>query len=134
MIVYLSGPITGMRDDNRRNFLKAQNKIESALAHLPQLHVVNPNQLAEMVEFKFAGINRDRFETVKPQWSDYMRYCISKLCEAQVLFFIKGWQKSKGATLERHIAETLGIPCAESVEELIKIHGDLYGSRISTKE
>jgi hypothetical protein len=129
MIVYLSGRITGMRNENRRNFTKEQNKIESALAHLPQLHIVNPNQLAEIVRLKFAGINQNRYKAIKPQWSDYMRHCISKLCEAQCAYFMKGWQKSKGATLERHIAKTLGIPCAESVEDLLKIHSDLYGSK-----
>jgi hypothetical protein len=153
MIVYISGPITGIRDNNRRKFLKAEHRIQEALADFfislehegisargvisgmgrytpvdrgtqaaidkqdamaPYL-IFNPNKLAEIVDLKFTGIN----PRIKPQWSDYMRYCISRLTESDCVFFIKGWDKSKGAMLERQIAEAIGIPCVESVEDLI---------------
>jgi hypothetical protein len=122
VIVYLSGPITGMRDNNRRNFSKAQKKIEEAFAEYEAPQIINPNKLAEIVEFTFAEKNRNLFHAIKPQWSDYMRYCIEYLVRASCVYFLKGWEKSKGATLERHIAETLGIPCAETVEELLTIY------------
>ncbi|MDR1586941.1 MAG: DUF4406 domain-containing protein [Treponema sp.] len=122
MIVYLSGPITGMRDRNRRNFSKVHKKIEEILTGQKPLQIINPNKLAEIVEFQFSGKNRNLYHVIKPQWSDYMRYCIENLVRASCVYFLKGWQKSKGATLERHIAETLGIPCAETVEELLTIY------------
>jgi hypothetical protein len=124
VIVYLSGPITGMRDRNRRNFNKAQKKIEETLTGQKPPQIINPNKLAEIVEFQFSGKNRNLYHVVKPQWSDYMRYCIENLVHASSVYFLKGWQKSKGAVLERHIAETLGIPCVETVEELL----DMYRS------
>jgi hypothetical protein len=122
MIVYLSGPITGMRDNNRRKFSKAQKKIEETLTGRKPLQIINPNKLAEIVEFRFSGKNRNLYHVIKPQWTDYMRYCIENLVHASCVYFLKGWKKSKGATLERRIAETLGIPCAETVGELLAIY------------
>jgi hypothetical protein len=124
MIVYLSGPITGMRDHNRRNFSKAQKKIEETLTGQKPLQIINPNKLAEIVEFQFSGKNRNLYHVIKPQWSDYMRYCIENLVHASCVYFLKGWEKSKGAMLERHIAETLAIPCVENTDELKKVYGE----------
>jgi hypothetical protein len=111
-----------MRDNNRRKFSKAQRKIEEALIGQKPPQIINPNKLAQIVEFKFSEKNRNLYHVVKPQWSDYMRYCIENLVHASCVYFLDGWQKSKGATLERHIAESLGIPCAETVEELLTIY------------
>jgi hypothetical protein len=122
MIVYISGPITGMRDNNRRKFSKAQKKIEETLTGQKPPQIINPNKLAEIVEFQFSGKNRNLYHVIKPQWPDYMRYCIENLTRASCVYFLKGWEKSKGATLERHIAEALGIPCAETVEELLTLY------------
>jgi hypothetical protein len=122
VIVYLSGPITGRRNRNRRNFSKAQRKIEEALTDQKHLQIINPNKLAEIVELQFAEKNRNLYHAVKPQWPDYMRYCIENLVRASCVYFLKGWQKSKDATLERHIAESLGIPCVETVRELLEIY------------
>jgi hypothetical protein len=47
-----------------------------------------------------------------------MKLCIPELCTATHVLFIKGWKQSKGAALERHIAEALGIPCVETVDGL----------------
>jgi hypothetical protein len=110
-----------MRDNNRRKFSKAQKKIEETLTGQKPLQIINPNKLAEIVEFRFSGKNRNLYHVIKPQWSDYMRYRIENLVHASCVYFLKGWQKSKGAALERHIAETLGIPCAETAEELFEI-------------
>jgi hypothetical protein len=125
MIVYLSGPITGMRDNNRRGFEKAHGKIIDALQNTKvwdTLKIINPMAITAEVNDCFDQINKNHHQKIKPQWGDYMKACIPALCTATHVLFIKGWQKSKGATLERHIAESLGIPCAETVEELLAIH------------
>jgi hypothetical protein len=119
MTVYISGPVTGMRDRNRRNFEKAHKKILEVL-DIEDWKITNPMGLAMDVEYKFDCLNRTRCKKIKPQWEDYMRACIKELCDADCVFFIKGWEKSKGASLERHIAENLQIPCVESIEEMMK--------------
>jgi hypothetical protein len=121
MIIYISGPMTGMRDNNRRGFEKAHGKIIDAFQNTEawdDLKIINPLAIAGEVNARFDGINASRHQKIKPQWSDYMKLCIPVLCTATHILFIKGWEKSKGAALERHIAESLGIPCVETVDGL----------------
>jgi hypothetical protein len=47
-----------------------------------------------------------------------MKACIKRLPEADFIFLLKGWQNSRGVQLEIHIADELGIPHTESIEEL----------------
>jgi hypothetical protein len=125
MIVYLSGPISGKRDGNRRAFEKAIKKISEAFLTLGEIEIINPQDISKKVDLHFSEINRKRLlHTIKPEWSDYMRLCIARLCTADCVYFLKDWQKSKGASLEHHIADSLDIPCVESAEELKKIYGE----------
>jgi hypothetical protein len=113
--------MTGIRDNNRRGFEKAHSKIIDAFQNTKawdDLKIINPLAIAGEVNARFDGINESRHQKIKPQWSDYMKLCIPELCTATHVLFIKGWEKSKGATLERHIAETLGIPCVETIDGL----------------
>ena len=43
------------------------------------------------------------------EWSDYMRRDIKQLCDCDYIYFIKGWENSKGCCLENSIAFQLGI-------------------------
>jgi hypothetical protein len=110
-IIYISGPISGMRNNNRRNFEKAAKKLADTFT---DCRVISPMQIGLAVE-------SDQKRPEKPEWADYMRGCVKSLMDATHVYFIKGWQKSRGALLERNIAEGLEIPCAESIEELKKI-------------
>ncbi len=87
--VYISGPITGMADRNRGAFESA----ESALVDLG-FEPVNPlrNGLPETA-----------------CWTAHMRADIALLVTCQAIVMLPGWIKSRGATLERHIADQLGI-------------------------
>jgi hypothetical protein len=62
MIIYISGPVTGIRNNNRRNFEKARKKLEDAFF---DSRIISPLQIALMVEL-------DQKHT-KPEWADYMR-------------------------------------------------------------
>jgi hypothetical protein len=125
MIVYLSGPITGIRDQNRRAFLKVAKKIKETFADLRQLIIIDPHNLAELLELQFTKKNLNLYHAEKPAWADYMKADIPKLLAADCVYFLKNWQKSKGAVLEHTIAEALGIPIAETIEELQEISGRL---------
>jgi len=120
MTVYISGPITGKRNGNRKAFEKAAEKLEKEFENHEegQFRIISPLEIADAVNQNFDEMRRIRVNFRKPEWADYMRACIKRLCDATNVFFIKGWQESKGALLERHIAEALGIPCAETIEEL----------------
>jgi hypothetical protein len=124
VIIYISGPITGIRDNNRRGFEKAHGKIIDAFQNTKawdDLKIINPIAIAAEVNACFDRINENRYRKIKPQWGDYMKSCIPALCTATHVLFIKGWDKSRGSMLERQIAEAVGIPCVESVEDLLEI-------------
>jgi hypothetical protein len=42
-------------------------------------------------------------------WSAYMRLDITMLCECDSIYMLPGWENSKGAKLEKMIADSLGM-------------------------
>jgi hypothetical protein len=87
--IYLAGPMTGLPDLNFPAFHAAAAKLRSA-GHL----VINP-----------AEINSDQ----NANWADCMRADIPALLKCSCIALLPGWENSKGARLERHIAAELGM-------------------------
>lgn len=88
--IYVAGPMTGLPDFNFPAFHAAADRLRS-LGH----HVENP---------------ADHGVIDGHEWADYMRMDIGQLVTCDAIFLLPGWEKSKGATLERHIAQALGMP------------------------
>jgi hypothetical protein len=112
-----------MRDNNKRAFGKAHKKLIDIFENTELwdgLKIINPIAIAGEVEAAFDRINEQRFQKLKPQWEDYMRQCIPALCTAEYVLLLKGWERSKGAVLERHVASEIGIPCFEDAVDLFK--------------
>lgn len=87
--IYIAGPMTGMYNLNFANFRAAAAQLRD------QGHdVINP-----------AELNPDPGTT----WHDCMRRDIAALVTCSAIHLLSGWQCSKGATLEHHIAERLGL-------------------------
>jgi hypothetical protein len=42
-------------------------------------------------------------------WHDYLKADIKALCDCDTLAYLPGWESSKGAQLEIHLAHRLGI-------------------------
>lgn len=89
--VYLSGPMTGLPDFNRPAFHAA------AAALREQGHVViNPAEV---------DLGPDA------TWSDYMRIHLAEIARRVTqVFVLPGWESSRGAQLEVHVARSLGLP------------------------
>jgi hypothetical protein len=87
--VYVAGPMTGLPELNFPAF-------HAAAAHLRGLgfEVVNP-----------AEINVDPAKG----WAECMRTDIAQLVTCDGIVLLPGWERSRGATLEHHIAEKLGM-------------------------
>lgn len=90
--IYISGPMTGLPELN----FPAFNQAASTLRNLGH-HVVNP-----------AEINPD----VTMSWEQCMRADIKALCDCDVIALLPGWENSKGAHLEVHVAHRLGLTIA----------------------
>ncbi|WP_417219007.1 DUF4406 domain-containing protein [Achromobacter spanius] len=89
MKTYLAGPMTGHLDLNFPLF-HAEAKRLRATGH----DVVNP-----------AEINVDPTKG----WEDCMRVDIAELMKCEAIAMLPGWQQSRGASLEHHIATELGL-------------------------
>ena len=87
--VYISGPMTGLPDLNFPAFHAAARQLRD-LGYT----VRNPAEVGE--------------EPGKT-WEDYMRKDIRLLCECDTILLLPGWENSKGAHLELHIAHRIGM-------------------------
>lgn len=87
--VYISGPITGIDFGNRFAFSCARSALE-----LCGYEAVDPSE-----------VQLDDAAT----WADYMKADLKLLLDCDYIYMLEGWENSKGARLERELAENLGI-------------------------
>lgn len=87
--IYLAGPMTGLPEFNYPAF-------HAEAARLRQLgyHVENPAE------------NNAPADTT---WSGYLRLALAQLITCDSIAMLQGWDKSKGARLEYHVASELGM-------------------------
>lgn len=96
--IYVCGPMTGIPDFNRPAFNEAARLLRNQ-----GYEVVNP------AEFEQAG-----------RWEDLMKRAIPKLLSCHRVALLDGWNKSRGARLEIHIAREVGI----RIETLLEVFCD----------
>lgn len=82
-VIYISGPITGV-DRYWEAFEKAEEQLSDYI-------VLSPSRLP-------MGMDN----------AQYMRIDLAQIDTADVVYFLKGWQNSKGATLEHAYCEYIG--------------------------
>ena len=99
--VYISGPMTGVKDLNREVFFGVHYMIEDAGDIL-----VNPHVVGKEAE-KLPGFDN---MTDKQKWQAYMRVDIKHLAQCDIVLALHGWESSKGATIEIELAKKIGIP------------------------
>lgn len=87
--VYISGPMSGLPEHNFPAFHAA-----AATVRARGIEAVNP-----------AEINTD----ANLSWEECLRADIKALCDCDTIAMLPGWENSKGAHLEVHVAHRLGI-------------------------
>jgi hypothetical protein len=87
--LYLAGPMTGFEDFN----FPAFNKMAADLRAKGYI-VENPAEHGVVVD---------------AEWRDYMAYDLTRLGLCGLVAVLPGWENSKGARLEVHIARELGM-------------------------
>lgn len=87
--IYIAGPMTGIPELNFPAFHSAAAQLRSK-----GFEVINP-----------AEINADP----SAGWTDCMRADIRELVTCDAVYFLPGFDKSRGAQLERHIAKALNM-------------------------
>lgn len=109
MRIYISGPISGMKDLNVEEFNSAEQELR-VLGHKP----INPHDIARNLHLS-RGLD---MRCANVSWSDYMRPCISALSRCHAILMLEGWRNSRGARLEIHIARELGIKIFYGIEDV----------------
>lgn len=89
--LYVSGPMTGIKDKNFTSFHRATRLLRSV-----GYRVVNPAEL---------DVN-----TPRQTWEECLRRDIKALMKCGGIATLPGWRKSRGARLEIYIAKALGWP------------------------
>ncbi|WP_237699880.1 DUF4406 domain-containing protein [Alicyclobacillus acidocaldarius] len=90
---YLAGPMSGYPDFNRPAFHEAAARLRAQ-----GLVVVNPAEISGDEDW---------------EWDDWMRAALHCLLGCHAVVFLPDWESSRGARLEREIAEALGMPMFE---------------------
>ena len=92
---YISGAITGVKHADKL-FARAEEKLE-----LLGYEVRNPYTFGEHLKKMYAKDNK------VPKYEDYMREDIGLLISCDAIYLLENWGTSKGARLEKKIAEVL---------------------------
>ena len=96
---YIAGPMSGYEDFNFPAFHKAAE----VLRQFPRYsEVINPAE------------NFDGRQDL--DWQTYLRTAIQQVAASDEVVVLEGWEESKGASLEVHIARQLGLPVWEYKE------------------
>lgn len=105
-VLYLAGPITGIADHNFPAFAAAAQRLRAAGHRVrdPSAHGVDPNM----------------------DWADYVYRGLHELLSCEAVAVLDGWQHSRGAQLEVHVARELGMDVAP-VGVWLKDAADLAG-------
>ena len=104
MKLYISGPMSGIKDYNYPAFNEA-----AAILRINGHKTYNPAEI---------GVPRYPLSNDKSLWVYYMKEAIRLLLKADSIVMLPGWKKSKGAKTERWIAKILEY----KVYELSDLH------------
>ena len=92
---YLSGPMSGIPELNYPAFKAAAETLRALGATVVSPHEIVPPEAAPW------------------SWEDHMRADLAALLTCEVMMLLPGWEQSRGATLERSVAEALGMLVVE---------------------
>lgn len=93
MAVYLAGPMTGIPDHNFPAFTEAAKRLRAQ-----GYTVISPHELHEHTD-------RD--------WEYYIRHALRTLLDCDAVVLLPGWANSRGARLEKTVADAVGMPVTE---------------------
>jgi nucleoside 2-deoxyribosyltransferase len=104
--VYISGPMTGMKQFNFPKFYEVERRLKAE-----GFKVVNPARLSKKIMKR----------TQHPQRKDYYRRDLRELSKCDAIYLMDGWEKSEGASWEFFNATKLELDMMYETWEKLKI-------------
>lgn len=112
MKLYVSGPITG-RSDHREKFSAA------ALTLVEGGHeALIPQDIPAFCGGGVCAPGIRNGEDDPHTWPCYLRADLAGMLACDAVFMLPGWSNSKGATFERYVASSCGMPIFYHLEEV----------------
>ncbi len=120
MKLYLAGPMTGIPQFNFPAFYAAEKELREM-----GYEVVNPAELDPPEVQKAAWDSPDGQLTdggvAGHTWAEFLARDVKAVAGCDGLVLLPGWQTSKGARLERFVAQLLGLPVYELVGRHLRL-------------
>ena len=106
MIVFISGPMSGLPNNNYPAFDAAAERLRSE-GH----SVVNPAESSRyMMRMLQPPVATNTYASLEsPTWFDYMGIALSALQAVDAFLQLPGWQNSYGARIEALVAEKMSL-------------------------
>lgn len=94
MTTYIAGPMTGLPQFNYPAFNAVAEQLRAK-----GVEVLNPAENVCSLD--------------DPTWQDWMRLGLAQLIQCDEILLLPNWEASRGAVLERQVAEQLGMTVTE---------------------
>lgn len=94
MKIYISGSMQGQSDHGFEQFNNAAKQLREKF---PNFEIINPAELPRPIDYSGSP------------WAKCLKRDIKELMNCDYLILLEGWELSPGASLEKHIANLLGI-------------------------
>jgi hypothetical protein len=99
MKIYISGSITNDKNADVK-FSKAEKHLQTVYPHAI---IYNP------INIPYPKLDQDEWFGVDGLWKYYMHESVKLMMECTAIYLLSDWQDSKGATIEKELAEKLGM-------------------------
>lgn len=106
--IYIAGPMSGIPDLNFPAFHAKAAELRAA-----GYVAINPAEINGGADEQIATAAMSP-EELAAHWQKCMRKDITALCTCDGIAMLDGWTKSRGATLEHHVAKALGLLVIEA--------------------
>jgi nucleoside 2-deoxyribosyltransferase len=95
--IYISGPMTGLPELNFPAFIQAAARLRAM-----GFEVVNPAEKQE----ELVVFSESSEEEI---WQYFLKKDLKAMLDCDEIYMLEGWENSKGAHLEMHVAHRVGI-------------------------
>lgn len=115
MKVYISGPMSGLPNNNKEAFLEAEDRLRVA-GHEP----VNPYRMLSEEKQAIAAKLGAAFRSTQV-YHELIEACCQEVVRCDAVLMLPGWEDSNGANKERNVAIVYEIPIFTDIDRVAPV-------------